>query len=99
MARRRCWGSSSGSWRRSSQDESRELGLTQTPDRPAAPLPTGGACVRGLAAVRELDPWQITERSPGGLNTVAIFTLPVQKRPALEVDGLEIVASHWLSRE
>ena len=65
------------------------------------------AAVRELAeevelqvrAVQLLDPWQITERSPGGLNTVTIFTLPVQKRPALKVDGLEIVASHWLSRE
>ena len=46
-----------------------------------------------------LDPWQITERSPGGFNTVTIFTLPVQTRPELKVDGLEIVAVHWLSRE
>ena len=52
-----------------------------------------------VRAEQLLDPWQITERSPGGLNTVTIFTLPVQKRPALKVDGLEIVASHWLSRE
>ena len=65
------------------------------------------AAVRELAeevglrvrAEQLVDPWQITERSPGGLNTVTIFTLPVQKRPALKVDGLEIVASHWLSRE
>jgi 8-oxo-dGTP pyrophosphatase MutT (NUDIX family) len=46
-----------------------------------------------------LDPWQITERSPGGLNTVSIFTLPVHTRPELGIDGLEIVSVHWLSRE
>lgn len=52
-----------------------------------------------VRAVQLLDPWQITERGLGGLNTVTIFTLPVQTRPALKVDGLEIVAVHWLSRE
>ncbi len=41
----------------------------------------------------------MTERSPGGLNTVTIFTLPLQTRPELKVDGLEIVAVHWLCRE
>jgi 8-oxo-dGTP pyrophosphatase MutT (NUDIX family) len=65
------------------------------------------AAVRELAeevglrvrAEQLLEPWQICERGPGGLNTVTIFTLPLRTRPALEVDGLEIVASHWLSRE
>ena len=52
-----------------------------------------------VRAEQLLEPWQICERGPGGLNTVTIFTLPLQMRPALEVDGLEIVASHWLSRE
>jgi 8-oxo-dGTP pyrophosphatase MutT (NUDIX family) len=46
-----------------------------------------------------LDPWQICESSSGGLNTVTIFTLPLPKRPELNLDGLEIVAGHWLSRE
>lgn len=65
------------------------------------------AAVRELAeevglpvrAEQLLEPWQICERGPGGLNTVTIFTLPLRTRPALELDGLEIVASHWLSRE
>jgi len=52
-----------------------------------------------LWAEQLLDPWQITERSPGGLNTVSILTLPVHTRPALVIDGLEIVAIDWLSRE
>jgi 8-oxo-dGTP pyrophosphatase MutT (NUDIX family) len=65
------------------------------------------------AAVRELaeevglrvreeqlqEPWQISEPGPGGLNTVTIFCLPLPTRPELVIDGLEIVASHWLSRE
>ena len=65
------------------------------------------AAVRELAeevglrvrAEQLLDPWQITERSPGGLNTVSIFTLPVHTRPPLVIDGLEIVAVQWLSRQ
>lgn len=65
------------------------------------------AAVRELAeevglrvrAEQLLEPWQICERGPGGLNTVTIFSLPVLTRPELEVDGLEIVAGHWLSRE
>jgi 8-oxo-dGTP pyrophosphatase MutT (NUDIX family) len=52
-----------------------------------------------MRAEQLLDPWQITERSPGGLNTVSILTLPVHTRPELVIDGLEIVAVHWLSRE
>jgi hypothetical protein len=32
------------------------------------------------------------------LNTVSILTLPVHTRPALVIDGLEIVAIDWLSR-
>lgn len=65
------------------------------------------AAVRELAeevglrvrAEQLLEPWQICERGPGGLNTVTIFSLPLRTRPELEVDGLEIVAGHWLSRE
>ncbi|MCP9890279.1 NUDIX hydrolase [Cyanobium sp. Aljojuca 7D2] len=65
------------------------------------------------AAVRELaeelglrvapeqlrDPWTITERTAGGLNTVTIFALHAGERPAVAVDGLEIVACHWLGRQ
>ena len=65
------------------------------------------AAVRELAeevglrvrAEQPLDSWQITEGSPGGLNTVSIFFLPVHTRPPLVIYGLEIVAVHWLSRE
>lgn len=46
-----------------------------------------------------LDPWQITEASAGGQNTVTIFRVVLDQAPALEPDGLEIVACHWLSRE
>jgi len=46
-----------------------------------------------------LDPWQISEPGPGGLNTVTIYALPVAGRPNLRIDGLEIVAVHWLSRQ
>ena len=52
-----------------------------------------------VRAEQLLEPWQIYERGPGALNTVTIFTLQLKTRPALEVDGLEIVATHWLSRE
>ena len=65
------------------------------------------------AAVRELaeelglrveaeqlrDPWSITERTAGGLNTVTIFRLQAEQRPAVTVDELEIVAYHWLGRQ
>ena len=34
-----------------------------------------------VRAEQLLEPWQITERSPGGLNTVAIFTLPLPPLP------------------
>jgi len=52
-----------------------------------------------VRAEQLLEPWEICERGPGGLNTVTIFSLPLRTRPELEVDGLEIVAGHWLSRE
>ena len=75
------------------------------------------------AAVRELqeelglaiesnwlqDPWTSSERQPGGLNTVTIFTLlwdqhltssiHSPKRPPIEIDQLEIIATTWMSRE
>lgn len=65
------------------------------------------------AAVRELaeelglrvtpkelvDPWQITETSARGKNTVTIFALRVAREPAIRLDGLELVAGHWLTRE
>ena len=52
-----------------------------------------------VRAEQLLEPWEICERGPGGLNTVTIFSLPLRTRPELEVDGLEIVAGHWLTRE
>ena len=65
------------------------------------------------AAVRELaeelglrvtpgelvDPWQITEHSARGKNTVTIFTLRVAREPQIHLDGLELVAAHWLTRQ
>ena len=65
------------------------------------------------AAVRELaeelglrvtpgelvDPWQITEHSARGKNTVTIFTLWAAREPAIRLDGLELVAAHWLTTE
>ena len=58
-----------------------------------------------VAPEQLLDPWTITERTAGGLNTVTIFRLetnrglPSAERPAVAVDGLEIVACHWLGRK
>ncbi|MCT0208292.1 NUDIX domain-containing protein [Synechococcus sp. CS-1332] len=65
------------------------------------------------AAVRELaeelglrvtsgelvDPWQITESSARGKNTVTIFTLREAREPAIRLDGLELVGAHWLTTE
>jgi 8-oxo-dGTP pyrophosphatase MutT (NUDIX family) len=65
------------------------------------------------AAVRELaeelgllvdptqleDPWQLTEASARGKNSVTIFTMWAAREPVLLLDGLELVASHWLTRE
>ena len=75
------------------------------------------------AAVRELheelglaiesnwlqDPWTISERQTGGLNTVTIFALlwdqhlinsiHAASRPPIEIDQLEIIATTWMSRE
>jgi 8-oxo-dGTP pyrophosphatase MutT (NUDIX family) len=55
------------------------------------------------------DPWSISERQPGGLNTVTIFRLPwdqhltdsihAPNRPPVEIDQLEIIATAWMSRE
>ena len=71
----------------------------------------GGETVR-QAAVRELseelglvvqpeellNPWTITERGLGGLNTVTIYALEARELPKVVIDGLEIVAFHWFSR-
>ncbi|MCP9929753.1 NUDIX hydrolase [Cyanobium sp. AMD-g] len=46
-----------------------------------------------------LDPWQITEISARGKNSVTIFTLRAAREPAIRLDGLELVASQWLTRE
>lgn len=65
------------------------------------------------AAVRELaeelglrvtegelvDPWQITETSALGKNTVTIFALRLEEEPAIRLDGLELVASQWLTTQ
>ena len=65
------------------------------------------------AAVRELaeevglrvepqdlaDPWQITETSRRGKDTVTIFALHADRRPVIRIDGLELVACQWLRRE
>nr|WP_286194760.1 NUDIX hydrolase [Synechococcus sp. CCY 0621] len=65
------------------------------------------AAVRELAeelglrvAPQELvDPWPITERSVRGTNSVTIFAMRMAGEPAIRVDGLELVASQWLTRE
>jgi 8-oxo-dGTP pyrophosphatase MutT (NUDIX family) len=71
------------------------------------------AAVRELAeelglrvAPQELGtPWGVSELTRGGRNTVWIFPLTLGEEkalgepPALQPDGLEIVACHWLSRE
>ena len=55
------------------------------------------------------DPWTISIRQPGGLNTVTIFSLrwdqhlsdsiDVANRPRVVIDQLEIIATTWMSRE
>ena len=51
------------------------------------------------------DPWTISERQPGGLNTVTIFALLWDQHqtnsihPPIEIDQLEIIAATWMSRE
>lgn len=45
-----------------------------------------------------LNPWTISEGGLGGLNTVTIYELEARELPKLVIDGLEIVAFHWLSR-
>ena len=45
-----------------------------------------------------LNPWTISERGLGGLNTVTIYELEARELPKLVIDGLEIVSCHWLSR-
>jgi 8-oxo-dGTP pyrophosphatase MutT (NUDIX family) len=46
-----------------------------------------------------VDPWQLTEASARGKNTVTIFTLRAAREPAIRLDGLELVASHWLTTQ
>jgi 8-oxo-dGTP diphosphatase len=45
------------------------------------------------------DAWTITETSPGGMNTVSIFTLTIYERPELVIDSVEIMACFWFGRE
>ncbi|MCP9858089.1 NUDIX hydrolase [Cyanobium sp. Cruz-8D1] len=65
------------------------------------------------AAVRELaeelglrvspeelvDPWQITETSARGKNSVTIFTLRAAHEPTIQLDGLELMAGYWLTTQ
>lgn len=46
-----------------------------------------------------LDPWQITETSARGKNSVTIYTLRATQEPAIGLDGLELVACHWLTTQ
>ncbi|MBD2549080.1 NUDIX hydrolase [Microcystis elabens FACHB-917] len=46
-----------------------------------------------------LDPWQITETSARGKNSVTIYTLRSTQEPAIGLDGLELVAYHWLTTQ
>lgn len=50
-----------------------------------------------VAAEELLDPWQITEISARGKNTVTIFAMRMAEEPAIRLDGLELVASQWLT--
>ena len=43
-------------------------------------------------------PWDFTERSASGVNTVSIFSVELKQRPTLQVDGLEILQCLWLTR-
>jgi ADP-ribose pyrophosphatase YjhB (NUDIX family) len=43
------------------------------------------------------EPWVFTEHSARGVNTVWIFALELAERPALQVDGLEIMNCVWLT--
>jgi 8-oxo-dGTP pyrophosphatase MutT (NUDIX family) len=50
-------------------------------------------------AANELgEPWAFTERSARGVNNVTIFSVELTERPALQVDGLEILSCLWLTR-
>ncbi|MGB5135669.1 MAG: NUDIX hydrolase [Prochlorococcaceae cyanobacterium] len=44
-------------------------------------------------------PWRITETSARGRNTVTILAWQADRRPEIRVDGLEIRACQWLTRE
>lgn len=46
-----------------------------------------------------LGPWQITETSARGKNSVTIYTLRATQEPAIGLDGLELVACHWLTTQ
>ena len=49
----------------------------------------------GTSALGE--PWDFTERSTRGVNTVTIFSVELAIRPTLRVDGLEILNCQWLA--
>ncbi|MBW4531893.1 MAG: NUDIX hydrolase [Aphanothece saxicola GSE-SYN-MK-01-06B] len=55
----------------------------------------------GLRVSQEelVDPWQITETSARGKNSVTIFTLRAAREPVIHLDGLELVAGHWLTTQ
>jgi 8-oxo-dGTP pyrophosphatase MutT (NUDIX family) len=69
--------------------------------------PARQAAVRELAEELELrvqpddlgTAWGVSALSRGGRNTVWIFPLVLHDQTALQPDGLEITACHWLSRE
>jgi 8-oxo-dGTP diphosphatase len=52
-----------------------------------------------VAAEELQNPWQITETSARGQNTVTILAWQADHLPEIRVDGLEIRACQWLSRE
>lgn len=50
-----------------------------------------------VSAEQLLDPWQISEVSARGRNTLTIYALRAERKPAIRLDGLEIVRYHWLT--
>ena len=43
------------------------------------------------------EPWEFSEHSARGVNTVKFFSVELSKRPTLKVDGLEILNYKWLT--